>query len=387
MSELTSSNWSETAASNSATPPNGWPEGQAPSTVNDCAREMMASLKRWWNRDHASAGVTVGGTANAITLSYAAGPTAYVQGEKFAFKATATNTGATTINVSSLGAKNLYKQTSGGPAPLSGGEIQTGQIVEIEYDGTQFQITSETSIQLPSGLMAPYGGASAPSGWLLCDGSAVSRTTFAALFTAIGTTWGTGDGSTTFNVPNMLGRVPVGAGSAGSYAQTVGSAAVTTATDQITIAANDEIKTGTALVYTTSGTAIGGLTAGNTYFAIVVDSTHIKLASSVANAVAGTAIDLTTQGTGNHTFTHNLTARTLGAYGGEEAHALTTAEMPAHTHPLPDTMVGVNAVTGSQTNRGGSNPQDFYANTLSTGGSSAHNNMPSYAAVTMIIKY
>lgn len=59
---------------------------------------------------------------------------------------------------------------------------------------------------VPSGVLAPYAGASAPSGWLLCDGSAVSRTTYADLFAAIGGVFGVGDGSTTFNVPDLRGR-------------------------------------------------------------------------------------------------------------------------------------------------------------------------------------
>jgi microcystin-dependent protein len=62
-------------------------------------------------------------------------------------------------------------------------------------------------IPFPAGVLLPFGGSSAPSGWLFCDGAAVSRTTYAALFTAIGTTYGAGDGSTTFNVPNPAGRV------------------------------------------------------------------------------------------------------------------------------------------------------------------------------------
>ncbi|MBI1838917.1 MAG: tail fiber protein [Candidatus Colwellbacteria bacterium] len=57
-----------------------------------------------------------------------------------------------------------------------------------------------------------YGGGSAPSGWLLADGSAVSRATYSALFTALGTTYGAGDGSTTFNVPDLRGRAPIGMG-------------------------------------------------------------------------------------------------------------------------------------------------------------------------------
>jgi microcystin-dependent protein len=63
---------------------------------------------------------------------------------------------------------------------------------------------------LPVGVMWPYGGASAPSGYLLCDGTAVSRTTYAALFAIIGTSYGVGNGSTTFNLPDMKGRVPAG---------------------------------------------------------------------------------------------------------------------------------------------------------------------------------
>jgi microcystin-dependent protein len=75
---------------------------------------------------------------------------------------------------------------------------------------------------LPSGVMLDFGGGAAPAGYLLCDGSAVSRTTYANLFAAIGTSWGAGDGSTTFNVPDMRGRVPVAAGAgSGLTARTV----------------------------------------------------------------------------------------------------------------------------------------------------------------------
>jgi microcystin-dependent protein len=56
----------------------------------------------------------------------------------------------------------------------------------------------------------PYAGASAPTGYLLCDGAAISRTTFSALFALVGTTYGAGDGSTTFNIPDLRGRVIAG---------------------------------------------------------------------------------------------------------------------------------------------------------------------------------
>ena len=60
------------------------------------------------------------------------------------------------------------------------------------------------------GAIVAYGGTLPPTGFLLCDGTAISRATFSALFAVIGTTYGTGDGSTTFNLPNLKGRVPVG---------------------------------------------------------------------------------------------------------------------------------------------------------------------------------
>jgi microcystin-dependent protein len=60
------------------------------------------------------------------------------------------------------------------------------------------------------GMISQYAGATSPNGWMICDGSAVSRTTYSALYSAIGNSYGSGDGSTTFNLPNLKGRVPVG---------------------------------------------------------------------------------------------------------------------------------------------------------------------------------
>lgn len=83
--------------------------------------------------------------------------------------------------------------------------------------------------------MVAYSGV--PTGWLACDGSAVSRTTFATLFAAIGTVWGIGDGSTTFNVPDMRGRAPIGGGTgSGLTARTVGDITVGAETVTLTTA-------------------------------------------------------------------------------------------------------------------------------------------------------
>lgn len=72
------------------------------------------------------------------------------------------------------------------------------------------------------GSIAMFAGSVAPSGWLLCDGSAVSRSTYAELFNAIGTTYGQGDGSTTFNIPDLTGRVLIGSSTTYPRASTGG---------------------------------------------------------------------------------------------------------------------------------------------------------------------
>ena len=65
---------------------------------------------------------------------------------------------------------------------------------------------------VPIGTILDFAASTAPTGYLVCDGSAVSRTTYSALFAVIGTTWGTGDGSTTFNIPDFRGRTSIGSG-------------------------------------------------------------------------------------------------------------------------------------------------------------------------------
>lgn len=67
-----------------------------------------------------------------------------------------------------------------------------------------------SALTLPAGVINPFAGITAPAGWLLCYGQAVSRTQYVDLFNALSTTYGTGDGSTTFNLPDMRGRAIAG---------------------------------------------------------------------------------------------------------------------------------------------------------------------------------
>lgn len=94
--------------------------------------------------------------------------------------------------------------------------IQTAQIQDSAITTAKLADNSITAAKLASGaafaagMLMPFAGASAPSGWLMAYGQAISRTTYSDLFSAIGTTYGTGDGSTTFNLPDLRGRTIAG---------------------------------------------------------------------------------------------------------------------------------------------------------------------------------
>lgn len=82
-----------------------------------------------------------------------------------------------------------------------------------EINGNLESVNLAAAVQealIPTGTVLATARSTAPTGFLLCDGSAVSRSTYSGLFSAIGTTYGSGDGSTTFNVPDLRGRTPVG---------------------------------------------------------------------------------------------------------------------------------------------------------------------------------
>ena len=74
-----------------------------------------------------------------------------------------------------------------------------------------------------AGEIKALAGATIPAGWLVCDGSAINRIDFSALFAAIGSTWGAGDGSTTFNIPDLRGRTAIGAGKGATGGSVTGS--------------------------------------------------------------------------------------------------------------------------------------------------------------------
>jgi len=205
--------WSRKASSNAnADSTVNWAEGMAPSAVNDSARAMMARLAEW--RDDVSGTIATAGTSTAYTVASNQGfdNFADMNGAMLAFVMHATNGATVTLNVDGLGAKQLRS------AP--GVELPSGVLVQ----GTPYVATYNNSdgafylqgftvnpYVVPIGGLLDYCGTSAPnSSFVLPAGQAISRSTYATLFALVGTTFGTGDGSTTFNVPDLRGRVAIG---------------------------------------------------------------------------------------------------------------------------------------------------------------------------------
>ena len=116
---------------------------------------------------------------------------------------------------------NLYKciQANGADNPqtptdgLYWTKVLTFADIVAEFANTDLSNLSDTGLTkiIPTSTILPFAGSTIPNGWLLCNGAGVSRATFSALFAKIGTTFGDGDGSTTFNIPDLRDRYIIGA--------------------------------------------------------------------------------------------------------------------------------------------------------------------------------
>ena len=128
------------------------------------------------------------------------------------------------VKNSTTGGQSIQIKYATGTAVL----IPNGQTYPVYGDGSNFYLATTSSV--PSGSIQMWSTATAPTGYILCNGVAISRTTYSTLYGVIGTTFGVGDGSTTFNVPNYQGVMPIGANGTYTLASTGGAASTTLST-------------------------------------------------------------------------------------------------------------------------------------------------------------
>jgi microcystin-dependent protein len=206
MADIGASNWNESDSGNSTAAPDGAPEGMAPSGVDDTMRAMMGAIKRWYDW---SIPKLTGGTSTAYTLTYAVAPGALVDGMTHLVRFNAANGVGATLNVNNLGAIPLQYYSAGAWRAVPTFLFNTDTISRVAYNasaGAYFLLDVEGD----TGEVKPFAGATVPAGHLLCFGQTISRTAYAGLFAVLGTTYGAGDGSTTFNLPDLRGIVVAG---------------------------------------------------------------------------------------------------------------------------------------------------------------------------------
>lgn len=149
------------------------------------------------------------GAANAYAIALDPPLAAHATGMPIVFKALNANTGASTLAVNGLAPAAIVDMAGNA---LAAGAIRQGGMVCVVWDGARYCLLSPAAASSqPSGggfvgQVAWCAGSSPPEGWLECNGALVSRAAYAALFAVIGTTYGAGDGSTTFKLPDLRGE-------------------------------------------------------------------------------------------------------------------------------------------------------------------------------------
>jgi microcystin-dependent protein len=264
---------------------------------------------------------------------------------------------------------------------------------------------------LPAGVITQYGGSSAPTGWLLCQGQAVSRTNplYSRLFSTIGITYGTGDGTTTYNVPNLQGRIPVGKDSTqtefDALAETGGSKTSTLITANLpshqhgvgTILPNtiaDHVHTHTLAIANHSSSHTHTVDPPSTAVSVTVDNNTVDRVTRLTAQVSGgyaTGVQPTTM--------NGLLAGTAGLGYSNTNEGMAVSFENEHTHTASGTVdiasftsgsesgfaAMVHSFTGSIT-AGGGHTHTMSGSTALEGSGTAFSNLAPYIVVNYIIK-
>lgn len=261
----------------------------------------------------------------------------------------------------------------------------------------------------PPGAIMQYAGKTQPDGWLFCLGQAISRTEYQSLFNVIGTTYGSGDGSTTFNVPNLQELFPLGVSDTNELGSKGGAKEVALSVEEMPSHTHKQDPHTHSVVATTASAGAHGHTAssnstGSHSHTITVGSggahTHSASGTATSAGTHGHSINIGSSygssdgyvggGGGANKWKSGLIGDTQGAHthsvsataasAGSHAHSASSASAGGHSHTITVNSGGahiheVNVSLNSNT-----------AVNQYTGGGKAHNNMPPYIALNFIIK-
>ena len=250
-------------------------------------------------------------------------------------------TGATTLTANNV----ILGNGTSAPtfvAPSTSGNLLTS-------NGTTWQSsTPAAAATVATGIVEMYAGATAPTGYLLCDGAAVSRSTYSALFAITSTTYGAGNGSTTFNVPNLSGRMVMGAG------------------------------TGTGLNASGTGAPSGTAQTARTRGQWLGEETHL----------------LTTAELASHTHANTVSGGNTSTAGGSHTHGSGVTGFWVYNSAAAATIAGgstYNASAGGSPNTASTNIDHSHTftpsiNNVAAGSGSRHDTIPPVVVLNYIIK-
>jgi microcystin-dependent protein len=306
------------------------------------------------------------GTNNyTITIAASEAPALLYDGLTVKGRFANTNTSSPTLTINSLPPTPLRWKSGVGLAP---GDIQAGELYEFTYVEATSEfiaksVPGQTRLAVPVGMIMDWPTTSTvPWGWYYCNGQAISRTTFAALFAVIGTTYGAGDGANTFNLPNYTGRARFTREGLGG-------------------AAHGHLIDGSGIFSATMG-AVGGSQYMPTHNHGVNDGTHAHGLTQVPHA-HGAAGTTSAAGAHSHTVTAPNATGTAGT-GPTNPTAwnftsVSTSGVGDHTHTFSVT------TTAEYANVGGVTSYEFSNISVQNAGFGGYGNLPPLAIVDTLI--
>jgi len=421
--------WSPTPASNDvADPAINWAEGQTPGSVNGSARAMMAALARLIADLNGTR--STGGTGNAYTLAAANLDHATLgNGLLVSVRASFTNTGAATFNLNSLGAKKIRSVTTAGEGDLAAGQMQGGGTYLLRYDtaadggnGAWILLNPPADSGIPTGVVKPYVGATAPPGYVRANGRTIGSTASAAternnddtfaLFKLLWDSWSNTEApvsggrgasaaadfaaSKTIQLPDLRGRAPFGKGDMGNADAariTAGGSGIAGAT----LGASGGAET---VALTTAQIPAHSHTFAATTAAASIDHTH-NFSGTTAGESGHSHSGTTDNQSNDHTHSDGVAAagfnsaqspagagfNTLGAFSAGSTGGVSAG----HTHTFTSGAANQDHVHAYSGTTGANNTSTSHAHAVSgttgaagTGG--AHTNMPGAIIMLYIIK-
>jgi microcystin-dependent protein len=210
-------------------------------------------------------------------------------------------------------------------------------MISVKATGSDLHVNGLNVV--PAGSIICYSGQNVPQGWMFCNGQAISRTTFTKLFNTIGTLYGTGDGTSTFNLPNLQDRFPMGKGSS-SLGVIGGANSVTLTSDKIPSHSHTATVSSDGAHSHTGSTNTTG-SHNHSYD----DAYFAENTGGGQNNVFGTSA-----GTDNDN-SYRYRPNSGTGLSGDHSHTLTTNTEPSHTHTVTIENTGTSNPTIDITNK------------------------------------